>query len=96
MAGFGGQHGRVQDALDLEGVRAQAMRELEETENARQSAELARHDVVEKQRTAWTVIANGRFELGEFDKAEGAYLQVQTLGRALTIEISPMLIGPRR
>jgi tetratricopeptide (TPR) repeat protein len=34
---------------------------------------------VEKQRTAWTVIANGRFELGEFDKAEGAYLQVQTL-----------------
>jgi tetratricopeptide (TPR) repeat protein len=34
---------------------------------------------VEKQRTAWTVIANGRFEMGEFDKAEGAYLQVQTL-----------------
>ena len=34
---------------------------------------------VDKQRTAWLVIANGRFELGEFDKAEGAYLQVQSL-----------------
>jgi tetratricopeptide (TPR) repeat protein len=34
---------------------------------------------VEKQRTVWTVIANGQFELGQFDKAEGAYLQVQTL-----------------
>ena len=34
---------------------------------------------VEKQRTAWTVIANGQFELGQFDKSEGAYLQVQTL-----------------
>ena len=34
---------------------------------------------VEKQRTAWTVIANGQFELAQFDKAEGAYLQVQTL-----------------
>ena len=34
---------------------------------------------VEKQRQAWTVIANGQFELGQFDKAEGAYLQVQTL-----------------
>lgn len=34
---------------------------------------------VAKQQTAWTVTANGRFELGEFDKAEGAYLQVQTL-----------------
>jgi tetratricopeptide (TPR) repeat protein len=33
----------------------------------------------EKQRTAWTVLANGRFELGEFDRAEGAYLQVQSL-----------------
>jgi cellulose synthase operon protein C len=42
---------------------------------------LARRPAVdaEKQRTAWTVIANGQFELGEFDKAEGAYLQVQTL-----------------
>jgi TolA-binding protein len=34
---------------------------------------------VDKQRMAWTVIANGQFELGQFDKAEGAYLQVQTL-----------------
>ena len=34
---------------------------------------------IEKQRTAWTVIANGQFELGQFDKSEGAYLQVQTL-----------------
>ncbi len=34
---------------------------------------------VEKQRVAWTVIANGQFELGQFDKSEGAYLQVQTL-----------------
>ncbi|HUO95669.1 MAG TPA: tetratricopeptide repeat protein [Steroidobacteraceae bacterium] len=34
---------------------------------------------VEKQRTVWTVIANGQFELGQFDKAEGAYLQVQSL-----------------
>jgi tetratricopeptide (TPR) repeat protein len=34
---------------------------------------------VEQQRTAWTVVANGRFELGEFDRAEGAYLQVQAL-----------------
>ena len=34
---------------------------------------------VDKQRTAWTVIANGRFELAEFVKAEGAYLQVQSL-----------------
>ena len=34
---------------------------------------------VEKQRTAWTVIANSQFELGQFDKAEGAYLQVQSL-----------------
>ena len=34
---------------------------------------------VEKQRTAWTVIANGQFELGQFDKSEGAYLQVETL-----------------
>jgi tetratricopeptide (TPR) repeat protein len=33
----------------------------------------------EKQRTAWTVIANGQFEQGQFDKAEGGYLQVQTL-----------------
>lgn len=42
---------------------------------------LARRPTVdaEKQRTAWTVIANGQFELGQFDKAEGAYLQVQTL-----------------
>jgi hypothetical protein len=33
------------------------------------------------------------------ERLEGSdrlYLQVQTLGRALTIEISPMLIGPRR
>jgi tetratricopeptide (TPR) repeat protein len=34
---------------------------------------------VEKQKIAWTVIANGQFELGQFDKSEGAYLQVQTL-----------------
>ncbi|MBS0373292.1 MAG: tetratricopeptide repeat protein [Proteobacteria bacterium] len=34
---------------------------------------------VEKQKTVWTVIANGQFELGQFDKAEGAYLQVQSL-----------------
>ena len=34
---------------------------------------------LDKQRTAWTVIANGQFELGEFQRAEGAYLQVQTL-----------------
>ncbi len=34
---------------------------------------------VEKQRTVWTVIANGQFELGQFDKSEGAYLQVQSL-----------------
>ena len=34
---------------------------------------------VEKQRTSWTVIANGQFELGQFQRAEGAYLQVQTL-----------------
>jgi len=34
---------------------------------------------IEKQRTVWTVIANSQFELGQFDKAEGAYLQVQTL-----------------
>jgi tetratricopeptide (TPR) repeat protein len=34
---------------------------------------------VEKQRIAWTVIANGQFELGQYDKSEGAYLQVQTL-----------------
>ena len=34
---------------------------------------------VDKQRTSWTVIANGQFELGQFDKAEGAYLQVETL-----------------
>ncbi len=36
---------------------------------------------------------------GVVERLEGAdrlYLQVQTLGRALTIEISPMLIGPRR
>ena len=32
-----------------------------------------------QQRTIWTVIANGQFELGQFDKSEGAYLQVQTL-----------------
>ena len=42
---------------------------------------LARRPAVDldKQRTAWTVIANGQFELGQFDKAEGAYLQAQTL-----------------
>ncbi len=34
---------------------------------------------IDKQRTAWTVIANSQFELGQFEKAEGAYLQVQTL-----------------
>jgi tetratricopeptide (TPR) repeat protein len=34
---------------------------------------------VEKQRTTWTVIANSQFELGQFDKSEGAYLQVQSL-----------------
>ena len=34
---------------------------------------------IDKQRTAWTVTANGQFELGQFDKSEGAYLQVQTL-----------------
>jgi len=42
---------------------------------------LARRPPVDadKQRIAWTVTANGQFELGQFDKAEGAYLQVQTL-----------------
>jgi len=34
---------------------------------------------VEKQRTAWTVIANSQFELGQFGKAEAAYLQAQAL-----------------
>jgi cellulose synthase operon protein C len=34
---------------------------------------------VAKQRTVWTVIANSQFELSQFDKAEGAYLQVQSL-----------------
>jgi cellulose synthase operon protein C len=34
---------------------------------------------VEKQRTVWTVIANSQFELGQYDKSEGAYLQVQSL-----------------
>ncbi|MBS0393502.1 MAG: tetratricopeptide repeat protein, partial [Proteobacteria bacterium] len=34
---------------------------------------------VEKQRTVWTVVANGQFELGQYDKAEGAYLQVESL-----------------
>jgi tetratricopeptide (TPR) repeat protein len=42
---------------------------------------LARRPAVDadKQRTAWTVIANSQFELGQFDRAEGAYLQVQSL-----------------
>jgi len=42
---------------------------------------LARRPPVDadKQRTAWTVIANGQFELGEFERAEGAYLQVHAL-----------------
>lgn len=36
----------------LEGVRAEAQAELEQIETARQEAELARHDVVERQRAA--------------------------------------------
>lgn len=38
--------------MDLEGIRGEAIRDLEEAEVARQNAELARHDVVERQRTA--------------------------------------------
>lgn len=42
---------------------------------------LARRPEVErrKQVTAWTVIANAKFELGEYPRAEEAYLQVQKL-----------------
>jgi cellulose synthase operon protein C len=42
---------------------------------------LARQPPVDlpKQRIAWTVIANSRFEQGEFDKAEAAYAKTQTL-----------------
>jgi cellulose synthase operon protein C len=42
---------------------------------------LARQPPVDlpKQRIAWTVIANSRFEQGEFDKAEAAYAKTQAL-----------------
>src|SRR5882757_4048635 len=42
---------------------------------------LARQPPVDqpKQRIAWTVIANSKFEQGEFDKAEAAYNSAQTL-----------------
>jgi tetratricopeptide (TPR) repeat protein len=45
---------------------------------------------VDKQRTAWTVIANSQFELGQFDKSEGAYLQVQTLLPASDVQRAPI------
>jgi len=67
-------------------VLVRTARELYDTKDYAKAVEVAdlvlarRPPVdVDKQRTAWTVIANGQFELAQYDKAEGAYLQVESL-----------------
>jgi TolA-binding protein len=62
---------------------ATALYDAKDYARAVQAAEdlLARQPPVDlpKQRIAWTVIANSRFEQGDFDKAEAAYAKTQAL-----------------